>query len=149
MIECNDPQEISQRDDDFQEFAQGLQSDDLLEQTATLETLVMSPLRDQRILPYLEALLADSTPCLVALPYMFGEIRWLAAYALAKERAVLGIEETVYLHDVVVPLDTQALVNLEKEAQVRVRGGVDGMLETFAELRAMGILPLYDLMLRG
>lgn len=149
MIECNDPQEIAQREADFQEFVEGLQSDDLLLQTATLKTLVMSPLRDQRILPYLEALLTDSTPCLVALPYMFGEIRWLAAYALAKERAVLRIEETVYLHDVVVPLDTQAVVALEKEAHIRGRGGVDGMLETFAQLRAMGILPLYDLMLRN
>ena len=144
-IDQKDIQETSQKDRDFRATVEHLQSDDLLLQSATLKTLVIDPLGDQRILPYLEALLTDTTPCLVAIPYRFGEIRWLAARALAKERAVLGIKEPVYLQNVVKPLTGQALADLEREAHIQARGGIDGLLETFAQLRAMGKLLLYDL----
>jgi hypothetical protein len=133
-IDQKELQETLQRDRDFQETVENLHSDDLLLQTSALKVLAIDPLGDQRILPYLEALLTDTTPCLVAIPYMFGEIRWLAARALAKERAVLGIEEKVYLHNVVKPLNTQTLADLGKEAHIQGYGGIDGILEMFAEL---------------
>jgi hypothetical protein len=147
MIEQNDQNSPMQRDIDFQETVQGLQNDDM--RIATLQMLRMSPLDDERILPYLEELLTDTTPCIVALPYQFGETRWLAAYALAKERKALGIKEPLFLRNVAVPLNTGELEALVKETNIQSHGGVEGALEKFAQLQVLGKLPLYDLELNN
>lgn len=142
MTEQNAPQP-SQRDIDFQDTVANLQQDD--RRAVSLRALAMSPLADERILPYLEELLTDTTPCVIALPYRFGEVRWLAAYALAQERKALGIKEPVRLPDVVRPLNTNELATLAQEADVQGRGGIEGILEKFAKLRELGRLPRYDL----
>lgn len=134
-------------ENDFEETLQNLQSDDISLRAAVLKTLMISPIADRRIVPHLESLLTDKTPCLVSLPYMFGEMRWLAAQALAKEYQALGIAETVRLPGVVVPLSSQQLAKAEQDARLHGRGGVDGRLEIFQKLNEMGKLPLYDLVL--
>lgn len=146
MTEQNAPQP-SQRDIDFQETVASLQQDDM--RAISLRALKMSPLADERILPYLEELLTDTTPCVIALPYRFGEVRWLAAYALAEEREALGIKEPVRLPGVVRPLDTNELATLAQEANVHGRSGIEGILEEFAQLRELGKLPRYDLELNS
>jgi hypothetical protein len=145
MTEHNDQHSPTQQDSEFQETVEDLQGDEL--RIATLKALMISPLEDERILPYLEEFLTDTSPCVVAIPYRFGEIRWLAAHALAQEREALGIGEPVILRDVVRPLDLEELAVLEKEAQIQARGGIDGILQTFAQLQTQGKLPRYDLTL--
>ncbi len=110
-----------------------------------LKTLCQDPSQDERVLPRLEALLNDTTPCITMLPYRFGEIRWLAAKALVAERAALGHGEPVRMHNVVRPFDTEEFALLAASAGVKSRGGVEGVLEALATLREMGELPLYDL----
>jgi hypothetical protein len=132
-------------DDEFKELVEGLHSKDLSRRVATLKTLQKYPSQDERVLQHLEALLDDKTPCVVMVPYRFGEIRWLAAQALAAERASLGNKEPVRLENVLRPLDTEEFVALREKAGVKSRGGVDGVLEALATLREMGQLPLYDL----
>ncbi len=145
MTEQHDPQTASQRDSDFQDMVENLRKDDM--RAVSLRVLAMSPLADERILPYLQELLTDTTPCVVSIPYRFGEIRWLAAYALAEERKALGIKEPVHLHDVVRPLDTTELVQRAREANIQGRGGIEGVLEQFAQLQELDKLPRYNLAL--
>lgn len=133
------------KNDEFQEIVKDLHSQDTSLRVATLKTLCQEPSEDERLLPHLEALLDDTTLCVVMLPYRYGEIRWLAARTLVAERAALGCSEPVFLQNVVRPLDTEELANLALEAGVKSRGNVDGVLETLATLREMGRLPLYDL----
>ena len=83
---------IMLNNDELQELVEDLHSEDLSMRVATLETLQKYPSSDERVLQYIEALLDDKTLCVLMLPYRFGEIRWLAAQALAAERASLGNE---------------------------------------------------------
>jgi len=143
MTEQQDLHSPTQRDIDLQETIEALQTDD--RRSVMLRVLMMEPLADERILPSLEELLTDTTPCVIAIPHRFGEVRWLAAHALAKERQALGISEPVVLHNVVIPLDTNELGRLAEEAQLHSRGGLEGILEDFAQLQARDKLPRYDL----
>lgn len=129
---------------ELSEIIEDLTSSDASLRCAMLRVLWDDPAADARILPYLERLLYDKTPCLLAIPYRFGEIRWLAAHALAAERAALGIMKPVRLRNVVPPLDTGGVVNHEDKAGIDGRGGVEGVLENFAILNDRGYLPRHD-----
>ena len=132
---------------DLAELSADLNGDDVSLRAVTLEAFWKVPSADKRILPDLERLLHDTTPCLLGIPYIFGEIRWLAAKALAAEREALGIPKLVYLQNVVQPIDTLGIMRAADAANVKVRGGVEGLLETLGILQEMGKLPLYDLYL--
>jgi len=132
-------------DYELHETIEDLHSQEISMRVAALKNLRQDPSEDLRVLPYLEALLDDTTPCIVMLPYRFGEIRWLAAYALAAERAALGIKEPVRLQGVVRPLSTEEFVAIRNTVGIEVKGGVEGVLKGMHTLREMGQLPLYDL----
>ena len=131
--------------DDFAEFVQDMIGEDVPLRAAGLQVLWESPAADERLLPYLEYLLHDESPCLLAIPYRFGVVRWLAAQALAAERAALGILEPVRLQNVVKPLSTADVITAKYEAGIKGRGGVEGVLESIGILNEMGYLPRYDL----
>jgi hypothetical protein len=135
---------IRSGEEDFQAFVRAMETGELLERTSWLQVLTQDPSRDPRVLPYLEKLLEDQTPCLVMIPYMFGEVRWLAARARAVERAKLGLGELVRV-TVIDPLDTGELARLKQEAGIHGRGGVEGQLETLRRLAEMGKAPLIEL----
>lgn len=128
-------------DDEFNQLAANLQSQEVTLRTSALKDLAQYPSGDARILPLLETLLQDKTPCIVMLPYRFGEVRWLAAHALAAEYAALGIAKTVRLEGVVRPINTQEFATLEQAANLKSTGGVQGVLATFARLQELGSLP--------
>ncbi len=132
-------------DQEFTELVEDLTGEDFSLQVATLQVLWQKPSRDKRILPYLEELLDDKTPCLLGLPFIYGEIRWLAAQALAAEREAQGIMEPVYLQNIVRPIYTDGISKAEMEAGVEFKWGVEGVLENLPILRDMGYLPMYDL----
>ena len=113
--------------EDFSEFVQDMIGDDVSLRADGLQVLWESPSADERVLPYLSRLLYDKSPCLLSIPYLFGEIRWLAAHALAAERAALGIQKPVCLPQVVKPLETGDIVRAEYAAGIEPRGGVDGL----------------------
>jgi len=132
-------------DQELSEVIEELTSSDASFRCIMLRVLWESPAADERILPYLSYLLHDKSPCLLAIPYRFGVIRWLAAQALAAERAALGILEPVRLQNVVPPLSTGDVIAAEYEAGINGRGGVEGVLESIGILNEMGYLPRYDL----
>jgi hypothetical protein len=132
-------------DYELDEMIEDLGSPKTSMRVATLEDLRQDPSKDPRVLPYLERLLKDTTPGIVMLPYRFGEIRWLAAHALAAERAALGIKEPVRLQGVVRPLSTEEFVAIRNKVGIEVKGGIEGVLKSMHTLREIGKLPLYDL----
>lgn len=134
--------------EDLMEFVADLRGDDVSSRAIALDTLWQLPSGDARILPYLEHLLHDKTLCLLGIPYIYGEIRWLAAHALVAERSKLAIGEPVELRNVVRPIDGKGFSRARKAANLaRGRGGVMGVLESLAILRDMGHLAVYDLSL--
>ena len=132
-------------DQDFTELMEGLTGPDESARGITLRALWQLPTGDKRFLPYLEELLNDKTPCLLGLPFIYGEIRWLAAQALAAEREAQGIMEPVYLENIVKPIYTDGISKAEEEAGVEFKWGVEGVLENLPILRDGGYLPMYDL----
>lgn len=132
---------------EFTEFVEDINSEDLSLVVATLNDLRDYPSADRRVLPYLERLLEDKRPCLLAIPYIFGEIRWLAAKALLAEREALGIGEPVRVLNVVQPIDMKGYAKARRAANISIQGGVEGVCENLAMLRDMGYLPMYDLIL--
>jgi hypothetical protein len=132
-------------DYELDEMIEDLGSPKTSMRVATLEDLRQDPSKDPRVLPHLERLLRDTTPGIVMLPYRFGEIRWLAAHALAAERAALGIKEPVRLQSVVRPLSTEEFVAIRNKVGIEVKGGIEGVLKSMHTLREIGKLPLYDL----
>ena len=132
---------------EFTEFVEDISSRDWSLIVATLEDLRDYPSADKRVLPYLERLLDDKTPGLLAIRYIFGEIRWLAAKALLAEREALGIREPVVVPNVVRPIDTRGVMRAANAANIGIRGEVEGVLETLAIARDMGHVPMSDLIL--
>lgn len=132
-------------DQDFAEFVEDMMNGDITLRGASLRALSKLPTGDERFLPYLEQLLYDKTPCVLGIPYIFGEIRWLAAHALAAEREVQGILTPVRLQNVVRPIYTAGISEAEEAAGVEFKWGVEGVLENLPILRDMGYLPMYDL----
>ena len=132
-------------DQEFTELLEDLASQDPSFRAVTLEVLWQFPSADARVLPYLERMLHDKAPCILGIPYVFGEIRWLAAYALATERAALGITEPVRLQNVVRPAETMDIMRAADAADFDLRGGVEGLLADLAILRDMGYMPMIDL----
>ena len=129
---------------EFTELTQDLASEDVAFRAATLQVLWQYPSVDARVLPYLEDLLYDESPCLLSIPYVYGEIRWLAAKTLAAERAALGINQPVRVR-VVRPAETMDIMRAADEADFSLRGDVDGFLADLAILRDMGYMPMIDL----
>lgn len=128
-------------DQEFTELLEDMYSDELSLRVAAVRNLWRYPTADPRILPYLEELLHDTTPCLLGIPYIFGEIRWLAAKALAAERAALGINEPVCV-TVVKPADTMDIMRAADKANFDLQGGVDGLIEDLGRLHQMGYMPM-------
>lgn len=133
--------------DEIAEIIDMLKSPDAHRRTTMLGVLAQEPGGDPRLLPVVEGLLADDTPDLISVPMLFGEVRWVAAHALAAERRAADVPAPVELRGVPRPLTSDELSHLVDEAGLPRRGGVDGMLASFTALRERGLLPVTDLRL--
>ena len=125
---------------DLRELLDSLSGEDVESCAITLKVLSSSPTGDERLLDAVRACLDDVRGCLIAIPYRYGEIRWLGAHALAAEYAARGMDRRVTV-EAVMPLETAALIDAAEAAGMSGRGGVTGMLQQFDRLNAMGLLP--------
>jgi hypothetical protein len=119
-----------------------LQHPDPAERALTLRSWDQ-PTHEPRLLPLLEALLADTSPVVVSLPYHFGELRTLAANVLALERRALSIPTPVELR-AARPLSIQELADLAAAANIPMAAGLAGSLAVFTTLQSRGLLPQVD-----
>ncbi len=130
---------------DFTGIVQNLTSHDPSLRAIALENLWHFPSGDYRLIPYIKALLSDQTLCLLGIPYIFGEVRWLAAKALIAERERQGILEGLQLQHVVQPLTMKEYAQARRTAQIALKGGISGVVENLVILRDKGYLPMIDL----
>lgn len=132
-----------------------------------MKSLADAPTGDARVLPLVEALLDDLTPCQISIPFSYAEIRWLATRALVAERFANGLREPMRiagmilpqsnqdLYDIMdahlqnVPADADALDGPDRRKKPALNYGLLRDLERFALLRERGLLPLYDLEVSG
>src|SRR5947207_1389726 len=78
-------------DQEIEEIARALAAKEVDVRVSMLQVLEETPIADARLLVPLERLLEDRRPCVLSIPYVFGEVRWLAARVLARHRALLEI----------------------------------------------------------
>ncbi|WP_162240343.1 hypothetical protein [Nocardia arizonensis] len=136
-------------EDNFEYVAKTLQDEDEEERLSTLWTLVHLPLSDERIVPYLQEAMNDTAVAILELPYVYGELRWLAAQALFREYCALGINATVELRGVPKPLDSSEMGEfLRDDSLLDYLVHLD-MVDNYRELRDLGKIPIVDLVLSG
>jgi hypothetical protein len=125
------------------EFVLGeLASDDPRDRANVLRGLAAEPLADQRVLAACEQLLDDRTITLLSIPYQFGEIRWVAAGAVAAVRGALGIREPVVVTGVFPPCSTDTVEKLVREAGLPDNySGIEGVLGALHKLAELDRLP--------
>ena len=129
--------------DEIAHFLEVLGSDDERTRVRALHAMSRRPLRDERILAACEKLLDDRTITVFGIPYSFGEVRWVAADAVAAVRGVLGRTGDVVIEDVFAPVPSGRVGQLARDAAVMqsTRVGIDGEMETLERIAAAGRLP--------
>jgi hypothetical protein len=133
---------------EFQSVIKVLQSTDVFNKSHMLQELMEDPCNDERILPYLEELATDKTPCIVSIPYQFGEIRWLAIHALVEEKKILGIKDPVQFNGVGMILRTEEVFKFERKYNIKTTAsGREASMQAYGILRDMGKVPLVDITL--
>jgi len=136
--------------DELDDLLQVLGDNDPAMRAAALQTLIADPAADPRLIGPVERLITDRTAVVVSVPPpRVGEIRWLAAHALAAVRRMLDIAEPVILRGVPAPLDGAGVAAAAEAAGGRTRGGIDGVIATYAALAERGMLPAVDLIVGG
>ena len=131
-------------DQDYKELAEDLFSKDLNKRAIALQGIINHPTQNNSVLNLLRGLIDDSTPCLIAIPYLIGEIRYLAVKALRKELMAKGITEGVCI-SVTKPVTTDELRELERRYDIVTQGGMEGRFKCFKIAREMGRLPLIEI----
>jgi hypothetical protein len=133
-------------DPDVQRLLADLESPQPEDRVYALRCLAGLPLADARILSAAESLLTDETLTVLSIPYTFGEVRWVAAAAVASLRGALNRSDDVRLTDVPIPLTPDTLGALaEAVGLTDMRGGIEGSLDAVARLRTLGQLPRRNL----
>lgn len=126
--------------EDYHDLAAALAHAEAAERASALAACLQAPTGDPRLRPLIERLLDDRTPVIVSAPFRYGELRWLAAHALAGERAAAGVRDPVEIPDALPPLGTAELLRAAEAAGVPVAAGAEGLLSAFGALRERGLL---------
>jgi hypothetical protein len=133
-------------DDETAELLKDLAGSDPDMRVIALQDLARYPSRISEVIAAVRQLIEDRTPAVISIPYVFGEVRWVAAYALAAELKAQGIRESVSIQDIPKPIGINGLGPLEQQAGTG-SGGLDGSRRSYAELRDRGFLKTTSLTL--
>lgn len=131
--------------DEIELLLEDLASPDVQDRVAVLKVLVDDPTGDARIAAALEPLLDDRSPCRLALPPTYGELRWLAAHALVRELEKAGVQRRLLIPAVPVPVAAPELARRAAAAGLPERLPP---LHCFERLRGDGLLPLTDVVMQ-
>lgn len=127
-------------DQEYQELKEDLFLDDVTMKASVFQNIIKYPTQDERVVVLIREFLHDVTPCVISIPYFFGEIRYLAIQALQKELKAFGKQENVIIR-VPKPLTTEELARLKERHGVHVKGGLEGAFEGYKVLSDKGLLP--------
>src|SRR5262245_53844787 len=95
---------------------------------------------DMRLLPYIERLLDDRTITVLGVPLNYGEIRFVAAEALARQRAGLKIDEVVSISGTFYPIRAGDALQRASKAGISTSG--EGTVEVVKKLVSSGLVQL-------
>lgn len=130
-------------DSDLSYTINALHSSETRDRVSMLRVLRRSDRADKRVLPYIEELLNDLTPCMIDIkPICFSEIRYLAGQALETQRRLLGIDKPVDFSGFVQQIEAGDLLLLAEEMNVPSNNFKEKFPEVFEKLRNMGKLPI-------
>ena len=121
---------------------QSLAAPQLEERVRALGALARRPTGDSRLIPYLLASLGDSTVHDLGDHRGIGEIRELAAHAVAAERRKRGVVDTIRVGHVPRPLSIARMTRLENDHGVVAEGSPE---QRYVSLRTRGLIPRRDL----
>jgi hypothetical protein len=124
------------KNSDFEHYVESLNGTPR-QRAIPLQGISIDPSPDPRLLAPCEPLLNGRTIALLGLPITFGEVRWLAADAVASLRRVLGISEPVVIPDVFAPVSGGKAMGLLKAAGVEFKAGIEGTIEALETLAKM------------
>ena len=110
-----------------------------------LSVLLAHPSGNPRDLLHIEALLTDCEPTVLSIPFVFGEVRSLAADVLVQERALQSVSEPVRIAGVPEELSANDLAKLAQEAGIQHGPGREGAIEAYRKLRDAGKIPTRDI----
>jgi hypothetical protein len=147
MLESPTSPSIAATEDDISAYLGWLTHGSLDDRVFALQELIRRPTGNPKIREALDPLLNDLSPCVFQIPYRFGELRYLAARALAAERSFAGDRRKVRLR-CAAPLTVDELARAAGIAQIsgaHSGNAIENQLGLFAELRAGGLLPEMDL----
>jgi hypothetical protein len=115
-----------------------LRTGSLEDRVFALQTIARAPTGDAVVRSAIEPLLDDVSPCVLQIPYRFGELRYLAAAALVAERCAAGDGEPLLLR-CTAPLTADELAQRWSAAELPENSGcrdpTELQLEWFAVLR--------------
>ena len=135
-------------EDQIPELLADLASADPQDRLALLAVLVEDPTGDPRIIAALKPLLEDRTVAILTIPLVYGELRWLAAQALANELSAAGEVSEVCLSQVIEPLRGDELQCLAEQT-FGSKATSWSALRQFEQLRDEQVLRSRDRIFRG
>ncbi|MGD8908206.1 MAG: hypothetical protein PVI92_02590 [Chromatiales bacterium] len=128
--------------EEFREIETYLKSHSADKRRFILSDLCNEPCGDPRVLPLLKSALKDRAVVELSIPIYYGELRILAAQALAAECATQGIDEPVRLIGVPTPLSIDELLQLVDKYQIDTTPDYEkGNVECYSILRDRGLVP--------
>jgi hypothetical protein len=132
---------MAEKPDDIDEILAMLADPDPRGRVLMLQVLASSPTGSSRLLPRLELLTSDTEVTVLGLPFMFGEVRWAAAHALAAERKIQEVAEPVALTGIAIPLGSDSIARIAETHDVRRTGGIEGLIAAYTALRDQHRVP--------
>ncbi|MCG8419606.1 MAG: hypothetical protein MJE77_16870 [Proteobacteria bacterium] len=100
---------------DYREFVEDLTDPCPHTRAIALNSIGRKPTGDPRMIPHLERCLDDRAVTVLSLPYLFGELRWHAAEALAFELEAIGKPRTIVVDDLPEMLNTDGIAALARQ----------------------------------
>jgi hypothetical protein len=92
-------------DNAIKEFTSELIGEDIRIKASTLRFLTKES-SDKRLIPVIEQLLSDTRYVSISIPISYCEVRYAAAYALARAYKDFGIDKSIVLKGVGIPFST-------------------------------------------
>ncbi len=117
-----------------------LNSDVANERARGLLWLSTAPDKSEEVVTRVEELLEDHSAAMIGVPYLFGEIRFLAAQALAVVRARMGNPELVKITDCPRTVTDRRIGSYAEPYDLKPMSGE----KLYAALRDLGALPTRD-----
>lgn len=107
----------------------------------SLQAIAEHPVADLTLLAACETLLGDRELCLLKIPYRYGEVRIVAADAVAALRERIGITQPVVVSEAFMPLTTDDVARFARAAGLPMQSAVDGTIATLRQLVAQSGIP--------